>query len=126
MGAEIDRPLVLFVNGLFRPSVPRRTTSVKNIITTSPDNTQSPAASASSPAGPYLRCHRGDNLRIAALTQDVVLYVRNFAIPYAEIFTYSHTYGLELAIILKFFRIRSFVSFISFTFTSLSGNIASG
>ena len=103
-GFRIMDRVCLFVNGLFRPSVPRRTTSMKNIITTSPDNTQSLAASASSPAGPYLRCHWGDNLRIAALTQDVVLYVRNFAVPYAEnlhIFLYTH--GLELAIILKFF-----------------------
>ena len=91
-GWQVKLFVCLFINGLFRPGVSRRTTSVNNIITTSPDNTQSPAASASSPAGPYLRCHRGDTLRIAALTQGGVLYVRNFVVPYAEIFTYYLTY----------------------------------
>ena len=47
-----------------------------NIIMTLPDDTRSPAASVSSPAGPCLRCHRGDTLRIAALTPGGILYVR--------------------------------------------------
>ena len=45
---------------------------------TLPGDTRSPAASVSSPAGPCLRCHRGDTLRIAALTPGGILYVRNY------------------------------------------------
>ena len=59
---------------------------------TLPDDTRSPAASVSSPAGPCLRCHRGDTLRIAALTQGGILYVRTFVFPYVETYTHYQTH----------------------------------
>ena len=95
------------VNCLYRfiqISVPRRTTSMINTNMTLHDDTRSPAASSSSPAGPYFRCYWGDILRIDALTPGGILSFLNCFLltpKHTHIITHKYTATRDLS------RIRS-------------------